>query len=124
MKKVLIVGLGLMGGSILKALPSDKYTVLGADLKREAEKEVSLFWDMESETDADIVLLCISPLATERFLKDKLHLLLGLAKILLDIDKAIRIIRQTEKEDDVVPNLMKGFGIDEVLANYIAEIKL
>lgn len=75
MKKVLIVGLGLMGGSILKALPSDKYTVLGADLKREAEKEVSLFWDMESETDADIVLLCISPLATERFLKDKLHLL-------------------------------------------------
>ena len=56
--------------------------------------------------------------------KDKLHLLLGLAKILLDIDKAIRIIRQTEKESDVVPNLMSGFGIDEVQADYIAEIKL
>ena len=56
--------------------------------------------------------------------KDKLHLLLGLAKILLDIDKAIRIIRQTEKESDVVPNLMSGFGIDAVQADYIAEIKL
>ncbi len=56
--------------------------------------------------------------------KDKLHLLQGLSKILLDIDKAIRIIRKTEKESDVVPNLMKGFGIDEIQANYIAEIKL
>lgn len=56
--------------------------------------------------------------------KDKLHLLLGLAKILLDIDKAIRIIRQTEKETDVVPNLMTGFDIDEIQADYIAEIKL
>ncbi len=56
--------------------------------------------------------------------KDKLHLLLALGKILLDIDKAIRIIRHTEKEADVVPNLMKGFEIDEVQANYIAEIKL
>ena len=56
--------------------------------------------------------------------KDKLHLLMGLAKILLDIDKAIRIIRQTEKESDVVPNLMKGFDIDEIQAEYIAEIKL
>ncbi len=56
--------------------------------------------------------------------KDKLHLLMGLAKILLDIDKAIRIIRQTEKETDVVPNLMKGFEIDEIQADYIAEIKL
>lgn len=56
--------------------------------------------------------------------KDKLHLLLGLAKILLDIDKAIRIIRQTEKESDVVPNLMTGFDIDEIQADYIAEIKL
>ena len=56
--------------------------------------------------------------------KDKLHLLLALGKILLDIDKAIRIIRHTEKESDVVPNLMKGFGIDEIQANYIAEIKL
>ncbi len=56
--------------------------------------------------------------------KDKLHLLLGLGKILLDIDKAIRIIRKTEKESQVVPNLMKGFEIDEVQANFIAEIKL
>lgn len=56
--------------------------------------------------------------------KDKLHLLLGLQKILLDIDKAISIIRETELEEDVIPNLMIGFGIDEVQANYIAEIKL
>ena len=56
--------------------------------------------------------------------KEKLHLLLGLKKILLDIDKAIAIIRETELEEDVVPNLMIGFGIDEVQANYIAEIKL
>ena len=56
--------------------------------------------------------------------KDKLHLLLGLGKILLDIDKAIRIIRHTEKEEDVIPNLMSGFGIDEIQAEYIAEIKL
>ncbi len=56
--------------------------------------------------------------------KDKLHLLLALGKILLDIDKAIRIIRKTEKEEDVVPNLMTGFDIDEIQANYIAEIKL
>ncbi len=55
---------------------------------------------------------------------DKLHLLLGLGKILLDIDKAIRIIRKTEKEEDVIPNLCDGFGIDEIQANYIAEIKL
>lgn len=56
--------------------------------------------------------------------QDKLHLLQGLGKILLDIDKAIRIIRETEKEADVVPNLMTGFGIDEIQANYVAEIKL
>ncbi len=56
--------------------------------------------------------------------KDKLHLLLALGAILLDIDKAIRIIRHTEKEADVVPNLMKGFDIDEIQANFIAEIKL
>jgi len=56
--------------------------------------------------------------------KDKLHLLLGLGKILLDIDKAIRIIRHTEKEEEVIPNLMKGFSIDDIQANYIAEIKL
>ncbi len=54
----------------------------------------------------------------------KLHLLEGLKKILLDIDKAIKIIRDTEKDDDVVPNLMRGFDIDEIQANYIAEIKL
>ena len=56
--------------------------------------------------------------------KDKLHLLLALGKILLDIDKAIRIIRKTEKDEDVVPNLMKGFEIDEIQANFIADIKL
>ncbi len=56
--------------------------------------------------------------------KEKLHLLEGLQKILLDIDKAIRIIRETEEEADVVPNLMKGFDIDEVQAEYVAEIKL
>ena len=55
---------------------------------------------------------------------DKLHLLMGLGKILLDIDKAIRIIRRTEKEEDVIPNLEAGFDIDEVQANYIADIKL
>ena len=54
----------------------------------------------------------------------KLHLLKGLSKILLDIDKAIKIVRETEAEDMVVPNLMIGFGIDEVQAEYIAEIKL
>ena len=56
--------------------------------------------------------------------RDKLHLLLGLGKILLDIDKAIRIIRNTEKEEDVIPNLMAGFSIDKIQADYIAEIKL
>lgn len=56
--------------------------------------------------------------------KDKLHLLLGLQKILLDIDKAIRIIRETKEEAEVVPNLMIGFGIDEIQAEYVAEIKL
>ena len=56
--------------------------------------------------------------------KDKLHLLKGLGTILLDIDKAIRIIRETEEEAEVVPNLMIGFGIDEVQADYVAEIKL
>ena len=56
--------------------------------------------------------------------KEKLHLLQGLSKILLDIDKAIKIIRETEHEQEVVPNLMIGFGIDETQAEYIAEIKL
>lgn len=56
--------------------------------------------------------------------KDRLHLLQGLAKIVLDIDKAIRIIRQTPNERDVVPNLMKGFSIDEIQAEFVAEIKL
>ena len=56
--------------------------------------------------------------------KDKLHLLEALAKVLLDIDLAIRIIRKTEKEEEVIPSLMAGFAIDEVQANYIAEIKL
>ncbi|MGI6265390.1 MAG: DNA gyrase subunit A [Acutalibacteraceae bacterium] len=56
--------------------------------------------------------------------KERLHLLKGLQKILLDIDKAIRIIRATEEEAEVIPNLMIGFGIDEVQAEYVAEIKL
>ena len=56
--------------------------------------------------------------------KDKLHLLKGLEKILLDIDKAIAIIRNTELESEVVPNLMMGFGIDQIQAEYVAEIKL
>ena len=56
--------------------------------------------------------------------KDRLHLLKGLAKILLDIDKAIAIIRGTESDAEVIPNLMIGFGIDEVQANFVAEIKL
>lgn len=56
--------------------------------------------------------------------KDKLHLLKGLQKILLDIDKAIHIVRETEEENEVVPNLMIGFGIDETQAEYVAEIKL
>lgn len=55
---------------------------------------------------------------------ERLHLLQGLEKILLDIDKAIKIIRETESEADVVPNLMIGFGIDKVQAEYVAEIKL
>ena len=56
--------------------------------------------------------------------RDKLHLLEALAKVLLDIDLAIKIIRKTEKEEEVIPALMNGFAIDEVQANYIAEIKL
>ena len=56
--------------------------------------------------------------------KDKLHLLNGLKKILLDIDRAIKIIRETEKEDQVVPNLMTGFDIDQIQAEYVAEIRL
>ncbi len=55
---------------------------------------------------------------------DKLHHLKGLQKILLDIDKAIKIVRETEEEKEVVPNLMIGFGIDEIQAEYVAEIKL
>ena len=56
--------------------------------------------------------------------REKLHLLEGLEKILLDIDKAVKIVRETEEEADVVPNLMIGFGIDEIQAEYVAEIKL
>ena len=55
---------------------------------------------------------------------EKLHLLLGLGKILLDIDKAIKIVKETERDQDVVPNLMKGFDVDKVQAEYIADIKL
>ncbi len=57
-------------------------------------------------------------------MEEKLHLLYGLKELLLDIDKAIKIIRETESEKQVIPNLMKGFSIDEVQAEYIAEIKL
>ena len=56
--------------------------------------------------------------------RDRLHLLRGLEKILLDIDKAVNIIRNTEEETQVVPNLMAGFGIDDIQAEYVAEIKL
>ena len=56
--------------------------------------------------------------------QDKLHLLKGLKRILLDIDKAIKIIRETEEESEVIPNLMIGFGIDQIQAEYVAEIKL
>ena len=56
--------------------------------------------------------------------RDRLHLLKGLEKILLDIDKAIKIVRETDEESQVVPNLMIGFGIDEIQAEYVAEIKL
>ena len=56
--------------------------------------------------------------------EERLHLLKGLERILLDIDKAIAIIRETELENEVIPNLMIGFGIDEIQANYVAEIKL
>lgn len=56
--------------------------------------------------------------------QEKLHLLVGLGMMLLDLDKAIKIVRETALDKDVVPNLMKGFGIDEVQAEYIAEIKL
>lgn len=56
--------------------------------------------------------------------KDKLHLLEGLQKILLDIDKAVKIVRETDEEAEVVPNLMIGFGIDKIQAEYVAEIKL
>ena len=56
--------------------------------------------------------------------KEKLHLLRGLEKILLDIDRAIRIVRETEEEREVVPNLMIGFGIDEIQAEFVAEIRL
>lgn len=56
--------------------------------------------------------------------KERLHLLKGLQKILLDIDKAIKIVRETDEEAEVVPNLMIGFGIDEAQAEYVAEIKL
>ena len=56
--------------------------------------------------------------------KDRLHLVKGLEAILLDIDKAVNIVRNTEEEKDVVPNLMIGFGIDEIQAEYVAEIRL
>ena len=56
--------------------------------------------------------------------KEKLHLLKGLGRILMDIDRAIRIIRETETEADVIPNLMMGFGIDQTQAEFIAEIRL
>ena len=56
--------------------------------------------------------------------REKLHLLEGLERILLDIDEAIRIVRETKEESEVVPNLMQGFSMDEIQAEYVAEIKL
>ena len=56
--------------------------------------------------------------------EEKLHLLQGLKKILLDIDRAIKIIRETEEDAEVIPNLMIGFGIDQIQAEYVADIKL
>ena len=56
--------------------------------------------------------------------QDKLHLLKGLQRILLDIDRAIKIIRETEEDAEVVPNLMIGFGIDQIQAEYVADIRL
>lgn len=70
----------------------------------------------------DCVKRCIYFDLTKK--KEKLHLLRGLEKILLDIDKAIRIVRETEEEREVVPNLMIGFGIDETQAEFVAEIRL
>lgn len=74
----------------------------------------------------DFRLECIRRRITFNFNKKRklLHLLKGLSKILLDIDKAIKIVRETESETEVVPNLMIGFGIDETQAEYVAEIKL
>ena len=62
-------------------------------------------------------------ITTSRKKQEKLHLLYGLKAILLDIDKAVRIVRETEEEGEVVPNLMIGFGIDEMQAEYVAEIQ-
>ena len=82
-------------------------------------KEILLEWiEFRIESIKRITLFDIDKKAA------KLHLLEGLKKILLDIDLAIKIIRETEKEADVLPNLMKGFSIDEIQAEYIAEIKL
>lgn len=74
----------------------------------------------------DFRLECIKRRITFNLEKKRkqLHLLKGLSKILLDIDKAIKIVRETESESEVVPNLMIGFGIDEIQAEYVAEIKL
>ncbi len=74
----------------------------------------------------DFRLLCVKRRLTNELenKKSKLHLLLGLSKILLDIDKAIQIIRETEEDKEVIPNLEKGFAIDRLQAEFIAEIKL
>ena len=88
-------------------------------------KEIS---DMRDESDLSGLKLTIDLKRRVYFIlsrkKEKLHLLLGLKRILLDIDKAIAIIRETEEEAEVIPNLMIGFGIDEKQAEYVAEIKL
>ena len=80
--------------------------------------------DMRDETDLGGLKLTIDLKRGVAPEEDRLHLLKGLERILLDIDKAIAIIRETELENEVVPNLMIGFGIDEIQANYVAEIKL
>ena len=73
---------------------------------------------------ADGVACGGGPTSSMKKKQDKLHLLKGLKRILLDIDKAIQIIRETEEDAEVIPNLMIGFGIDQVQAEYVAEIKL
>ena len=91
-----------------------------------SEEKYTFLIDEESRgTRIDRVLSLLLAESSRSYIqkkKEKLHLLMGLKKILLDIDYAIQIIRETEEEAEVVPNLMVGFGIDEVQAEYVEEI--